>query len=118
MSTHRHAAAAQYANAVMELARDAGADKVVMEDLKSVKQVVGQTPDFDIVLRHPGVSPQEKKQLIISIFGGKVNDLTLRLLELLADRRRLELIPYIESEYLKLWREKQNIVAGTLVYAE
>lgn len=118
MSTQRHAAASQYANAVMELAIDAGADKVVMEDLKSVKQVVGQTPDFDIVLQHPGVPPQEKKQLIISIFGGKVNDLTLRLLELLADRRRLELIPYIETEYLKLWRAKQNIVAGTLVYAE
>lgn len=118
MSTGNSAIAAHYAESVMQLAIDAGADKAVLEDLKSVTQVVSQTPDFRVVLQHPGVPPQEKKQLVISIFGGKVHDLTLRLLELLADKRRLVLIPNIEEEYLKLWRQKQNIVAGTLVYAE
>jgi F-type H+-transporting ATPase subunit delta len=118
MSAHLATIAAHYANAVMQLAIDSGVDKTVLEDLKSVRQVVSQTKDFEIVLQHPSVAPQEKKQLIISIFGGRVHDLTLRLLELLADRRRLELIEYIEREYQKLWREKQNIVAGTLLYAE
>jgi F-type H+-transporting ATPase subunit delta len=70
-------------------------------------------------LRHPSVNPAEKKKLVISIFGGgKVHDVTLRLLELLTDRRRLELLPYIEREYERLWNEKQNIVTGTLTYAE
>lgn len=102
----------------MQLASDIGADKKVLDDLKSVDQVVSQTADFEVVLKHPGVQPQQKKQMIISVFGGKVNDLTLRLLELLADKRRLELIPFIAREYQRLWKDKQNIVSGTLTYAE
>jgi F-type H+-transporting ATPase subunit delta len=118
MSTGLSTVAAHYADAIMQLASDSGVDKTVLEDLKSVKQVVSQTHDFQVVLRHPGVPPQEKKQLIKFVFGGKVHELTLRLLELLADKRRLELIPHIESSYQDLWRKKQNIVAGTLLYAE
>jgi F-type H+-transporting ATPase subunit delta len=118
MSSDLSHVAGQYADAVMQLAADAGSDKTVLENLRAVNQVVGATPDFGIVLRHPGVPPAEKKQLLISVFGGKVHELTLRLLELLADRRRLDLIPHIEREYERLWRERQNIVKGTLYFAE
>lgn len=118
MRTDLAAVASQYASAIMQLASESSADKNVLEDLKAITQVVSQNADLEIVLRHPAVNPSEKKQLVVSIFGGKVHELTLRLLEMLTDRRRLELIPYIQSEYEKLWRLKQNIVAGTLVYAE
>jgi F-type H+-transporting ATPase subunit delta len=118
MRTDLAKVAAPYAEAIMQLAGESSADKTVLDNLKAVNQVIGATSELEVVLRHPSVNAQEKKQLVISIFGGKVHELTLRLLEMLTDRRRLELLPYIEREATNLWRKKQNIVAGTLVYAE
>lgn len=118
MSKDITAVAHSYANAIMQLAGESNSDKVVLENLKSVTQVISQNSDLEIVLRHPSVPATEKKNLIKSIFTGKVHELTLRLLEMLTDRRRLQLIPHIAREYEVIWRKKQNIVAGTLVYAE
>jgi F-type H+-transporting ATPase subunit delta len=118
MRTDLVAVAAPYAEAIMQLAADSGADKTVLDNLRTVNQVIGATSELEVVLKHPAVNAQEKKQLVIHIFGGKVHELTLRLLEMLTDRRRLELLPYIEKEAANLWRKKQNIVAGTLFYAE
>lgn len=110
--------ATQYASAIMQLASDTNADKTVLENLRSVNHVISGNQELEVILRHPSVPAGEKKQLIISIFGGKVHELTLRLLEMLTDRRRLEILPYVEREFEKLWRERQNIVVGTLLYAE
>jgi F-type H+-transporting ATPase subunit delta len=118
MKTDLAKVASGYADAIMQLAGESGADKTVLEDLKSVNQVISANNELEVILRHPAVNSQEKKQLVKSIFGGKVHELTLRLLEMLTDRRRLNLLPYIERECAKLWREKQNVVVGTLVYAE
>jgi F-type H+-transporting ATPase subunit delta len=118
MRTDLVAVASGYAEAIMQLAAESSADKTVLEDLKGVNQVVASTSELEVVLRHPAVNSVEKKQLIISIFGGKVHELTLRLLEMLTERRRLELLPYIQRHVENIWRAKQNIVAGTLVYAE
>lgn len=110
--------AGQYAKAIMELSSDAGADSAVLDNLKTVNRILTATPELAVVLKHPSVPTAEKKQLIISIFTGKVHDLTLRLLEMLTDRRRLDLLPLIEVEFGKLWRSRQNIMSGTLIYAE
>lgn len=118
MKSEHSLAAAQYANATIELAAKQKAEKNVLDDLTLINQVISQSRDFEIVLEHPGIKPDEKKKLIVSLFGTKLNDLTQRLIEMLCDRRRLELLFAIEHEYRKLWLEKQNIVVGTLVYAE
>lgn len=118
MTANLDAAARQYAEAIMQLSAESSADKTVLTDLRAVREVIESNPEFGIVLKHPGIAPAEKKQLIISTFGGKVNELTLRLLELLTDRRRLNLLSHIAVQYEKIWREKQNIVDGTLFYAE
>jgi F-type H+-transporting ATPase subunit delta len=118
MKSENSLAAAQYANATIELASKQKAEKNVLDDLHMINQVVSSSREFEIVLGHPGIKPDEKKKLMVSLFGSKLHDLTQRLLELLCDRRRLELLGAIEQEYRQLWREKQNIVIGTLVYAE
>jgi|SRR5579883_2170664 len=118
MKTNLAVVAEHYADALLQLATDARVDKTILDDLQEVTVVLRRTPEFEIVLKHPSVSPTEKKQMVISIFGGKIHDLTLRLLELLADKRRLDLIAHILKEYENLWRRRQNIIAGTLYFAD
>lgn len=120
MKTERSRAASGYANAISELAEAAGGQTqaLVLRDLKLATNEINSSPDLQIALHHPAVPPNEKKDMIVKLFKERTNDLTLRLLELLCDRRRIDLLPQIEQEYQKILCDKQNILAGTLVSAE
>lgn len=118
MTANHSVIAEHYADAVMQLAANTSADKEVLENLRAVNQVITAAPDFAVLLKHPAVDAINKKNLIKKVFAGRIHELTLRLLELLADRRRLELLGAIEHEYENLWRHRHNVVAGTLYYAD
>lgn len=120
MKTEQARVASKYAEAVIELACQAG-DKVaesIADDLKAVNAVVASTADFTIILNHPAIGSGEKKKLLLHLFEGEVNELTTRLLGLLCDKRRLELLPYIEGKYRDLLRVRKNIATATLTSAE
>ncbi len=112
------AVASQYAEAVLELAEQADKSgqvaEQIMSDLKGINQSFAATPEIQIVLSHPGVAPEEKTTLLLKVFEGKVGDITYRLLRLLADRRRLELLKEIENKYAALLRVRNNIVSARL----
>lgn len=112
------AVASQYAEAVLELAEQADKSGQVLEqvllDLRGINQSFANTPEIQIVLSHPGISPDEKTKLLLKVFEGKLNDITYRLLRLLAERRRLELLKEIENKYAALLRERKNVVSALL----
>lgn len=120
------AVASQYAEATLELAEaaDSGQGAAgttaqrVLEDLKAIREVFEKTEELNLVLRHPAVPAENKKALLIKTFEGKVSDITLRLLHLLADRRRVEIIEAVEEKYEELIRIRQNIVRAELFCSE
>lgn len=57
-------------------------------------------------------------KIVIDLFSGRCQDLTLRLLELLIDKRRIILVPAIEREYHKLLNKRKNIVSASLICAD
>jgi F-type H+-transporting ATPase subunit delta len=113
--------AAQYAEAALSFAEDSE-DKTtpvkVLNDLAGIKEVFGQTPELDMVLRNPSIPSADKKNLLIKTFQGKIHEVTLRLVELLVDRRRLDLIDSVESKFRDLVRERQNIVSASLTSSQ
>jgi len=120
MKTEMATLASQYAQAVMDLSIKSGAsvEESVLTDLAAVNKVVSDVPDFAVVLKHPSIPSSDKKALLLKLFQGKVGELTLRLLNLLADKRRLSLLPYIESEYRELLKSRKSILSASLVSAE
>lgn len=110
------AVAAQYAEATLELAEkaDASMAEKVYSDLKGINEVFKNAPDMVVVLNHPSVSPDDKMNLLVKSFEGKVNELTMRLLRLLADRRRLDTLPEVEEKFGELLRQRKNIVSAKL----
>lgn len=112
--------AERYAEAVLELALSAGGDldEKVLADISAVNKVIGEAGDLATVLAHPGIPGAEKKTIIVELFKKHVQESTLRLLELLIDKRRFELLPLIESEYRRLLLVRKNIVTATLTSAE
>jgi len=110
------AVAAQYAEAVLELAEKAGSgtDEKVLADLKGINEVLDLTPDLVIILNHPAVEPEKKTELLLKTFEGKITDVTQRLLRLLSERRRLDTLKQLEEKYAQILRERKNIVSAKL----
>ncbi|HEY9732803.1 MAG TPA: ATP synthase F1 subunit delta [Drouetiella sp.] len=121
MKTELATVASQYADAVLELAikdgGDALADKVLSE-LVAINKVTTDVPDLDLILGHPGIQSEKKRELLTSLFAKSINDLTMRLLELLLDKRRLNLLPEIERQFRQSLNNRKNIVGASLVCAD
>ena len=127
MSGDLQAVASQYAEALIELAEESSKASTqdalktlekIHGDLKAISEIFESQNDFTLVINHPSLSSEEKKNLLLKAFEGKVNELTLRLLKLLADRRRLEILPYIEKPFKDILRAKMNVVGAKLISAQ
>jgi len=121
MKTELATVANQYAQAILELAFKQGgeplADKVLSE-LTAINKIILHTPDMETVLQHPAIESKKKRQLLTNTFETIVADLTIRVLELLLDKRRLNLLPQIETAYHHMLNEKKNIVSASLTCAD
>lgn len=60
------------------------------------------------VLRHPRVSAAEKKKKVRELLSGSAAPLTIRFMELLIDKKRFELLPFVAGNIGKLIAEKNN----------
>ena len=121
MSIQLEGVAAKYAEAVLELAVKSptpGLDEKVGNELATISKVMQESPDLRLVLGHPSIPKEEKKAFLVTLFSKKVNDLTLILLELLTDKRRLQLVPYIASKYHDLLNQRKQIVTAKLVSSD
>lgn len=126
MSGDLEQVASQYAEAVIELAEDASGGSAqslkklerIHGDLKVIAEIFAINEDFSLVLNHPNLSPEDKKGLLLKTFEGKVDELTLRLIKLLAERRRFEVLPYLEKPFKAILRERMNVVGGELICAQ
>lgn len=117
--------ASQYAEAVIEIIEEShkGPDAIkalerVHGDLKVIAEIFDSNEDFSLVLNHPNLSPEDKKNLLLKTFEGRVDPVTLRLLKLLAERRRLEVLPYLEGPFKTILRERLNVVGAVLTCAQ
>lgn len=118
MNTELQGIASAYAEAVLDLAtKDNQADEVLNE-LKMINQVFASDKDMSVIINHPAIRANQKKEVLAKVFAGKVSVLTDNLLNLLADKRRLDLLPFLESGYRELLNKRNNIVSASLICSE
>jgi len=82
-----------------------------------VASVCQDSADFILLLESPIVKTSKKIELIIAIFTGKVNELTINFLNLVAKNKREVNIPGICRNFLALTRKDQNIKSAILTTA-
>jgi len=118
MNTELQGIASKYAEAVIDLAAQGSQEDKVFEELQLLNAVMSSEREMAVIINHPAIDGKEKKSLIQGLFEGKVSELTSNLIGLLADKRRLNLIPFIEASYRELLNKRKNIVSASLVCAE
>jgi F-type H+-transporting ATPase subunit delta len=102
-----------YAKAVFSAALDAGTQTEVAEQLKLLS-VVSQTNEVSSLIEDPELSKEKIAKTIIDITEGEIGELAKKLLELLAENKRLNLIKAINSSYQELL-EQHNKTSSIIV---
>jgi F-type H+-transporting ATPase subunit delta len=84
----------KYARALFEVLGDAQKARHAVQELGQVDRVIsGDDTELRRLLKHPEIKGDRKAEIVQRIFGGKVDDQTLRVLTLLARRGRIDALP-------------------------
>ena len=102
-----------YAKAIFTAALDDGKHESVAKDL-ALLLAVSQTKEVASLIQDPQLSKEKIANTIIGLADGEVGDLSNKMLELLADNKRLNLIEAINASYQKLL-EEYNKTSSILV---
>jgi len=105
----RHIIHEIYSDVMFELAEDAGLVEQVMDDLEAVAEVMKEEPEFLSLLTLGQVKDDEKAKMIRRVFKGRINDLTLDFLCVLAKRNRMGFVHGIGDRYQVLMDERKNL---------
>ncbi len=90
----------RYAQALLEAAREAGAEKAVAEELSFIQALTRCVPEFLPFLAHPRIATNVKEQVVEAV-GSVLHPYTRNLLRLLVRRGRAGLLPELASAYFQ-----------------
>ncbi|MBX9571646.1 MAG: ATP synthase F1 subunit delta [Candidatus Obscuribacterales bacterium] len=117
MKTEEKTIAVQYANALLQLADASGDLRNIYGNLDAVAKAFKGNPELLVLFKHPAISAPQRLQLLKEM-GKDLDKLSARMLELLVERRKIELLPTILEEFYELLRARHNRVTAQLVCAE
>lgn len=96
-----------YAKAIFAAALDLGNQELVAKDL-ALLSVVSQTKEVSNLIEDPELSKEQIAKTIIGLADGEIGDLSIKMLELLAENKRLNLIAAINISYQELLEQHNN----------
>jgi len=106
--------ARRYARALLDVALKQGNAEAVAGDLRSADAAIQGNPELRAVLHHRALRAERKRELVAAIWK---EGLVARLLGLLAERGRLELLPSLAEHFERAWNESRGVASGEAVSA-
>jgi F-type H+-transporting ATPase subunit delta len=109
--------ARRYARALLDVAEAKG-DAGLRDELEELARLFTQHAELRTVLLHPAV-PAEKKRAVVAALRSKErpSELLPRLVALLLERDRIELLPLVAKAHGRLWNAQRGIVEAEAVSA-
>ena len=96
-----------YAKAIFGAALDAGSHELIAKDLVLLS-AVSQTTEVSSLIEDPALSKEQIAQTIIGLADDEIGGLSIKMLELLAENKRLNLITAINTSYQELLEQHNN----------
>lgn len=100
-----------YGEALYEVAMESGGSKAseLLEEIRCVEGILAENPQFDELMKHPGIPKQEKEQIVESVFKGRVSDELAGLLGAVVAKDRYGDLPAIFQYFTDRVKEQQRI---------
>jgi len=96
-------AALRYAKATLNLAKEKGFASDINNDMLLISQTIDENVDLLNMLKSPIIKSDMKKSALTEIFSKKVNTITLGIINLLIENKRLPLLPLVAKEYTVIY---------------
>jgi F-type H+-transporting ATPase subunit delta len=96
-----------YAKAIFAAALDKGNQELTAKDL-ILLSAVSQTTEVSSLIEDPELSKEQIAQTIIGLADDEIGGLSIKMLELLAENKRLNLIATINTSYQELLEQHNN----------
>jgi F-type H+-transporting ATPase subunit delta len=106
--------AQRYAKALFELSLEIKKLEEVRKDMDLLLDTIQESKEFKQFLVSPVIQASKKAVILVSIFTGKVEPLTLRFFELLARNRRERNLKIIALEFIEQYKKHKNITTVKL----
>ncbi|WP_187262168.1 ATP synthase F1 subunit delta [Pontibacter beigongshangensis] len=109
--------ASRYAKSLIELAAEKNVLEQVQADLQLFSQVLSQNRDFKLLLQNPIIQSDKKLVILNSVFGKKVNPLTLSFFEIITRKRREPILEAVAVEFENQYNILKEIQPATVTSA-
>ena len=96
-----------YAKAIFAAGLDKGNQELIAKDL-ILLSAVSQTTEVSSLIEDPELSKEQIAQTIIGLADDEIGGLSIKMLELLAENKRLNLIAAINTGYQELLEQHNN----------
>lgn len=103
-----------YGSALLQAARDRGKTEIIREEASQVLEIFNGNSDLSAVINYPGISAEEKKEILKNIFEGRICAELLNLLYILVDKGRAHYFPQIVKAYKEMINREEGYAYGTI----
>jgi F-type H+-transporting ATPase subunit delta len=108
----------RYAQALFELAADAGALEKVRDDLAGLEALRRESPDLRRLIASPTFTSEDKGKAMVAVAArAGVDMLTAKFLGLLATNRRIAALPAVTASFNRLYDKHRGVVGAHVVTA-
>lgn len=107
----------RYALAFYEITNKNNTVEEVYNELSTLMEAYETNIDFKNFLNHPLIDINDKKSFLNKLFADKFKEDSLNIVNYLLDKKRLNLLKAIVTEFLKIYYEKHRIVEAEATFA-
>ena len=102
-------AALRYAKATLNLAKEKGLAKEINNDMLLIDKTISENDDLLNLLKSPIIKSPVKKLILTELFGNKINSISVGVINLLIENKRLQLLPLVATEYTIIYDFLQGV---------
>lgn len=107
-----------YSCATFEGVKAGGMQKEMYTQISELFKVLAETPELMKVLKHPDIAKEEKQELVVKVFKGKLMDDLYGLMMCLIEKERISYLEEILEELVALYKEDQGIGVVKVITAK
>lgn len=106
--------AKRYAKALFDFAKESSKTELINSDMTLMNAVFADSKEFTSFLRNPIVKGSKKMAVFAEAFKGKINDISLKYIEIITKGKRESLLPEISKQYIFLYKESIGLKTATI----
>ncbi|MBT8317669.1 MAG: ATP synthase F1 subunit delta [Lutibacter sp.] len=110
-------AAIRYAKAILSFALEQQKEVQVNEDMMLIATTIEESDELQVLLTSPVIKTELKKAALNQLFASKVSSLTIGLINLLIDNKRLAILSYVAKKYTVLFDKLKGIEVAKVTSA-